>query len=184
MPTTSKRSPIRIIISIVILLVAGYYGLDLTKSGGSSSGGSSTGTSTDQPRSSRPDQSQRRETSTTTVSIAPTQRAIVGLAKSQRSGQMVELNARVVKLLDDDNDGSRHQRFLLAIDYTPSPIQTVLVAHNIDLAPRVPLTEGSVIRIYGQYEWNDRGGVLHWTHHDPGGRHAEGWIELDGTVYD
>jgi len=190
MPAKSKRSPIRIIISIVILLVAGYYGLDLTKSGGSTSGGSTTDRSSDQPRSSRPDQSQpsgtgtQSSTSTPTISIAPTQRAIVGLAKSQRSGQMVELNARVVKLLDDDNDGSRHQRFLLAIDYTPSPIQTVLVAHNIDLAPRVPVNEGSVIRIYGQYEWNDRGGVLHWTHHDPGGRHAEGWIELDGTVYD
>ncbi len=100
---------------------------------------------------------------------------------------MVECSARVVKVLEDDNDGARHQRFLLAIERgagSDSGSDTVLVAHNIDLAPRVPLQAGDTVTIFGQYEWNDRGGVLHWTHHDPGGRHAEGWIEHKGTRYD
>lgn len=170
MPAKSKRSPIRIVISIAILLVAAYFGVDLTKSSNDS-----TAPKTQQASSGQ--QSTRQ-------SITASQRALVGLAKAERSGQMVELQARVVKTLPDDNDGSRHQRFIIAIDYTPSTTDSVLVAHNIDLAPRVPLEEGSIIRIFGQYEWNEQGGVLHWTHHDPGGYHEEGWIELDGVRYD
>lgn len=180
MASKSKLSPVRIIISIVILLVAAYFGVDLANTSASES---ATKTDASVPQNQRP------QTPTTTKpdrsqSVADSQRELISLAKSQRSGQMVEFQARVVKLLNDDNDGARHQRFLLAVDFEPSPVDSVLVAHNIDLAPRVPVDEGSVIRIYGQYEWNDRGGVVHWTHHDPGGRHAEGWIELDGQRYD
>lgn len=180
MATKSKLSPARIILSIVILLVAAYFGVDLTNSSDGTPA-AETNTTAQQVRQS---QSPTSTDPNPSQSIAESQRDLVSLGKSKRSGQMVEFRARVVKLLDDDNDGSRHQRFLLAVDYEPSPTDSVLVAHNIDLAPRVPIEEGSVIRIYGQYEWNDRGGVVHWTHHDPGGRHAEGWIELDGQRYD
>jgi len=96
------------------------------------------------------------------------------------SGFMVTVAGKVVKLLSDDRDGSRHQRFLLRIDAGP----TLLVAHNIDLAGRVPLDPGDRLLLRGQYEWNDRGGVLHWTHRDPDGDHAGGWIEVDGRRID
>ena len=73
----------------------------------------------------------------------------------------------MAKLLADDRQGSRHQRFLLRVDGGP----TILVAHNIDLAPRVTsLHEGDAIAFSGEYEWNARGGVVHWTHRDPSGR--------------
>lgn len=96
---------------------------------------------------------------------------------SRASGFMITLEARVVKRLRDDLDGSRHQRFLIELDSG----RTLLVAHNIDLARRAPLAEGDRVRVRGQYEWNDRGGVLHWTHHDPAGRHPGGWVEVDGV---
>lgn len=86
----------------------------------------------------------------------------------------------VLRVLADDNDGSRHQRFLLRL----ASGQTLLVAHNIDLAPRVPdLAVGDTVEFYGEYEWNDRGGVIHWTHHDPQGRHVAGWLKHDGHTY-
>ncbi len=104
---------------------------------------------------------------------------IRSLYNAQRSGVMVSTVANVTRILKDDNDGSRHQRFLIKI---PDGL-TLLVAHNIDLAPRVPLGENDQVSIRGQYEWNNKGGVLHWTHHDPNQRHPGGWIMYQGKKY-
>ncbi|MCA9271649.1 MAG: DUF3465 domain-containing protein [Phycisphaerales bacterium] len=106
--------------------------------------------------------------------------AIRQLIDNETSGEMVTVEAEIVKVLPDDNDGSRHQRLLLALETGG----TVLVSHNIDLAPRVPAEEGDVITVHGQYEWNDRGGVIHWTHHDPKEWREGGWIELEGERYE
>jgi hypothetical protein len=86
----------------------------------------------------------------------------------------------VIKVLTDDTDGGRHQRFILRL----ASGQTLLVAHNIDIAPRVEsLRAGDVVAFNGVYEWNAEGGAIHWTHHDPDGDHAAGWLRLDGVTY-
>ncbi len=86
----------------------------------------------------------------------------------------------VVKVLADDNKGSRHQRFILRV----SEDFTVLVAHNIDLAPRVAnIVTGDKVSFCGEYVWNEKGGVIHWTHHDPRGRHVSGWLKHNGITY-
>jgi|LNFM01.1.fsa_nt_gb hypothetical protein len=100
------------------------------------------------------------------------------LARS--SHVQIESEGVIERLLPDDNDGSRHQRFILK---GPSG-QTVLVAHNIDLAPRVEgLEVGAPISFSGEYEWNERGGVLHWTHHAPRNDHIDGWLDYRGRRY-
>lgn len=97
-----------------------------------------------------------------------------------RSGQQVSGIGTVVRILSDDNDGSRHQRFILELGSE----RTLLVAHNIDLAPRIPsLSNGDTVSFYGEYETNPQGGVIHWTHHDPQGRHVAGWLEHKGRRY-
>ncbi len=86
----------------------------------------------------------------------------------------------VERVLPDDNEGSRHQRFIIRMGTG----QTILIAHNVDLAPRVePLAKGDRVEFNGEYEWNERGGVIHWTHHDPQGRHEGGWIRRSGAVF-
>jgi hypothetical protein len=45
------------------------------------------------------------------------------------------------------------------------------------------LERGDEVRFRGQYEWNERGGVIHWTHHDPDGRRPGGWLRHDGATY-
>lgn len=81
----------------------------------------------------------------------------------------------VTRILPDDLEGDRHQRFILRI----SPKQTLLIAHNNDIADRVlDLKLGSTVGFYGEYEWNSKGGVIHWTHHDPGGYHVDGWLNV------
>lgn len=97
----------------------------------------------------------------------------------QVSGVWVETEGVVVKRLRDDRQGSRHQRFIVR---APSG-QSLLVSHNIDLAAKVPLTEGDHIKLRGRYEWNEQGGLIHWTHHDPQGRKPGGWIEQAGRTY-
>jgi hypothetical protein len=100
---------------------------------------------------------------------------------SQASGLQLSGQGTVSRLLDDDHDGSRHQRFILRLGSG----QTLLVAHNIDLAPRIEsLAAGDVVEFNGVYEWNDRGGVLHWTHHDPQGEHEPGWLRHRGRTYE
>jgi len=111
---------------------------------------------------------------------SPSTSAIAEIIEQQRSDVQIEVSGQISKLLKDDLDGSRHQKFIIKIPEG----YTILVAHNIDLAPRVNAIKiGDSISIYGEYEWNERGGVLHWTHHDPAGRHRDGWIKHQGRIY-
>ena len=86
----------------------------------------------------------------------------------------------VTALLPDDSTGSRHQRFIIML----ASGQTLLIVHNIDIAPRIDsLQAGDTVAFYGEYEWNEKGGLIHWTHRDPGGSHVAGWIEYNGQMY-
>lgn len=107
--------------------------------------------------------------------------ALAGAIRDKRSGVQVAGEGTVDRVLADDDEGSRHQRFILRL----ASGDTVLVAHNIDLAPRVPgLTAGDRVAFHGVYEWNARGGVIHWTHQDPGGRHQGGWLRHGGGTFE
>jgi hypothetical protein len=96
------------------------------------------------------------------------------LIKSEVTGR-----APVKELLPDDLEGLKHEKFLLRL----SNGTTVLVAHDISYAPRVPLQEGDFIIIHGEYIWNQKGGLIHWTHRSDTPRHEGGWIDFKGTRY-
>jgi len=106
---------------------------------------------------------------------------IIGKAFTNRSSNIqVQGQGTVIKTLRDDLEGSRHQKFILRL----SSGQTLLIAHNIDLAPRInSISRGDSIEFYGEYEWNSKGGVIHWTHHDPGNHHTSGWVKHNGRTY-
>lgn len=108
------------------------------------------------------------------------QAAANGGYQERHHRRQISDSGQVIKLLKDDNKGSRHQRFLLRL----SNGQTLLVAHNIDLAPYLTqLKVGDTVSFTGEYIWNDKGGVLHWTHHDPKGRHPGGWLQHHGQLF-
>ena len=95
-------------------------------------------------------------------------------------GSLVSDYGKVIRILDDDNKGSRHQRFILQL----STGQTLLIAHNIDIAPRINnLNIGDTVSFFGQYEANAKGGVIHWTHRDPKGLHTSGFLNHKGQMY-
>lgn len=100
--------------------------------------------------------------------------------ENQQSNLQIQGDGIVSKILPDDTKGSRHQRFILRLTNG----QTLLIAHNIDLASRIDnLNVGDTVEFYGEYEWNSKGGVLHWTHRDPNGRHEAGWLKHNGQLY-
>ncbi len=93
---------------------------------------------------------------------------------------LVEGEGVVSRILPDDTSGSPHQKFIVRL---PSG-QTVLIEHNTELAPRIAdLKEGDSINFFGEYVWNAQGGLVHWTHHDPAGKHPDGWIRRNGQEY-
>lgn len=98
-------------------------------------------------------------------------------ARAQNVG--VVGSGRIVKMLPDDAEGDRHQRILVEVGGGG----TILIAHNIDLAPRVIAREADAVSFKGEYVWNDRGGVVHWTHRDPRGRHSPGWVRVNGATF-
>lgn len=104
------------------------------------------------------------------------------LFTAMRSGVQVEAEGEVVHILPDDNEGSRHQLFLCEL----SNGITLKISHNIDVAPYIDgLRKGDTVRFHGEYEWNEKGGVVHWTHRNTrGGSHPGGWILHEGKKYE
>jgi len=117
-----------------------------------------------------------------TSGVGPTRgdAALAAAFKDHARDLQVEGRGTVIKVLPDDTEGGRHQRFIIRL----ASGQTLLVAHNIDIAPRVAdLKAGDTVAFSGVYEWNAEGGTIHWTHHDPDGTHAPGWLRHDGATY-
>ena len=137
-------------------------------------------TSSTNQKARRKTEDDRADRTTDAHKTSRGEEAIMRAFRDGESDVIVELEARVLRTLADDNEGSRHQRFILEL----SNGHTVLVAHNIDLAERVPLSQGDRIEIKGEYEWSNQGGVIHWTHHDPKQWREGGWIKHDGVMYE
>ena len=95
------------------------------------------------------------------------------------TGSWIDDTGFVRRLLSDDNDGSWHQRFILQL----RDGGTLLIAHNIDLAKRIPLGMGDRVHFRGMYEWNDLGGLVHWPHHDPQGIEDGGYVRYRTRLY-
>jgi hypothetical protein len=100
--------------------------------------------------------------------------------ENKENDLQVLVRGNVIRLLSDDTSGDQHQRFIIEL----SSGQTLLIAHNIDIGERVPDSMlGNEVYVYGVYEWNDEGGVIHWTHEDPDEEHIEGFIQFNGHKY-
>lgn len=68
---------------------------------------------------------------------------------NKKSGLQVQGRGIVKRLLSDDVNSDRHQRFILRLTNN----QTLLIAHNIDIAPRlIGLKQGDTVTFYGLYE--------------------------------
>ena len=100
---------------------------------------------------------------------------------NHQSNVQVRGLGKVIRILPDDKSGAKHQKFILRIDSG----QKILIAHNTDLAGRInAISNNDQVEFYGEYEWNKKGGVVHWTHKDPSGKHVSGWLKHNGRTYE
>lgn len=148
-----------VIVTIIVVLIAAYVGIDLKQNNLNDN---------------------VVQTSIVEEATVDDQHKIMQAYQQQLSNIQVQSKGEVKAILADDNDGSRHQKMILKLENG----LTVLVAHNIDLAPRVEgLRKGEIVEFYGEYEYSPKGGVIHWTHHDPQGKHVDGWLKYQGKSY-
>jgi hypothetical protein len=113
----------------------------------------------------------------------PTDNAAVKAA-FERHAENVELTASgaVDRVLSDqDGPSGPHERFIVRL---PDVGMTLLVEHNLSIAPRVPVAVGEPVVVRGEYVWNAQGGLMHFTHHDPARSHEGGYIVYGGKRYD
>lgn len=89
----------------------------------------------------------------------------------------VLVSGQVVSILPEE---PAYQRFMLEL---PNG-QQVMVTHNIGLGtPITNLQMGDRVQVFGLYEWDQEGGKISQTYHDPSGQQVDGWVEHDGVLY-
>jgi len=76
-----------------------------------------------------------------------------------------------------------HEGFLLHLSGASGRGLTVRVEANVDFTGLMPIAAGEPVVVRGEYEFDSRGGVIHWTHRDPRGRHPDGYIQIQNKRY-
>jgi len=104
--------------------------------------------------------------------------------RAQRSRVEVSASGTIVRLLGDRvGPSGEHTGFLLHLRGAAGHGLTVRVEDNVDLTGRLELVAGADVEVRGEYIYGTRGGVIHYTHRDPRGRHAAGYVRTGGRFY-
>ena len=101
-----------------------------------------------------------------------------------RSHVEVTLGGSVARILGTRvGPSGAHEGFLLHLAGAEGRGLTVRVETNVDLTGPVPLREGEAVEVRGEYVFDPRGGLVHYTHRDPRGHHLAGYVLADGKLY-
>ena len=117
-----------------------------------------------------------------TSASRPTAQAILERALQNKSQDQLLVVVGWVTAIQPDGqqEGVRYQRFEVRLTNR----QRLLIEHDLQQAPRVEgLKPGSELLIRGRYFWNEQGGILRYTHHDPEKQRPDGWIRFKHRNY-
>lgn len=113
---------------------------------------------------------------------APNDAAICSAYNAGQSHVEVVADGTVTRVLGIQNGRvSPHEGFLMRLSSGCDVVLRVEV--NTDLAGTFPISQGDRVVAKGEYEYYSRGGVIHWTHHDPRFRHEAGFIQIGDKTY-
>lgn len=99
---------------------------------------------------------------------------------AHQSGMMAEVTGTVARILLDDKDDLRNQKFIIRLTNG----QVLLVIHDQVTSGRVPVSINDTVLVRGEYQWSETGGILQFTHRDYSTRRMHGWIEHQGERYE
>lgn len=113
----------------------------------------------------------------------PDDPAVCAAYSAGRSRVEVVADGTVTRLLGvQPGRVSPHEGFLMRLSTGCSLI--LRVEANTDFTGSIPLASGAPVIVKGEYEYYPLGGVIHWTHRDPRGRHEGGFIQTGGGIYE
>ena len=117
---------------------------------------------------------------TDTVSNA----AIYDAWRSGQSHLEVTASGSVARVLGLRNGPSgEHEGFLLHLRGAEGHGLTVRVEDNTDITGPMDVHAGDDAVVRGEYIYDPRGGIIHYTHHDPRGHHVSGYVRVNGRTY-
>ena len=124
------------------------------------------------------------QSATGTTGITSDNGAVYDAWRAGRSHIEVVANGSVARMLGTRRGRSgNHEGFLLHLSGSAGRGLTVRVEDNVDLTGPIPLSEGQDVVVRGEYIFDQRGGIVHYTHRDPRGRHISGYVLVDGKFY-
>jgi hypothetical protein len=113
---------------------------------------------------------------------SPDDRTVCTVYSSGKSRVEVVADGTVTRVLGvQQGRVSPHEGFLFRLGSSCNLV--VRVEANTDFTGPIPLAPGQHVVVKGEYEYYPLGGVIHWTHSDPRGRHEGGYIETGGKTY-
>ncbi len=110
--------------------------------------------------------------------------AVYDAWRAHRSYVEVTANGSVARVLGSRlGPAGMHEGFLLHLTGAEGRGLTVRVEDNTDLTGPIPMRAGDSAVVRGEYIYDPRGGIIHYTHRDPRGRHASGYVQVNGRLY-
>ena len=110
--------------------------------------------------------------------------AVYDAWRAQRSGAEVTADGSIARILGTRAGPSgEHEGFLLHLRGASGRGLTVRVETNVDLTGPIPLSPGEDVEVRGEYVYDSSGGIIHYTHRDPSGRHAAGYVRTGTALY-
>jgi len=112
----------------------------------------------------------------------PNNAQICSLYASGRSGVEVIGQGTVLAVIGTHAGPSgEHEGFLVKLERQCDLL--LRIEANVGITGSIPLHEGETVTVKGQFEDDPTGGMIHWTHHDPAGRHVAGYVIAGGKIY-
>lgn len=112
--------------------------------------------------------------------IEPGFKTVQDAYRYHQTGMMAEVTGTVARILVDDRDDTRNQKFIIRLGNG----QSLLVLHDQVSSDRVPVKVDDTVLVRGEYQWTETGGTLRFTQRDYSPRRLHGWIEHQGQRYD